>query len=109
MSAAAAAEFYENEKELKRQRTQDMENRRSKSISGGDAISHDNASSSSEEFSKDLGDSKAYARTTTKVAVVHGVNRPLFHIDLTSALQSAIHNVEGRSEPEAPEVGTKGV
>ena len=38
----------------------------------------------------------AAARMSTKVAVVHGVNRPLFHIDLTSALQSAIANVEYR-------------
>ncbi|KAL5612276.1 hypothetical protein BROUX41_000184 [Berkeleyomyces rouxiae] len=30
--------------------------------------------------------------------VVHGLNRPLFHIDLTNALQSAIANVEARSE-----------
>ena len=109
LSAAAAAEFYENEKELKRQRTQDAENMRSKSISGANSISHDNASSGSEEFSKDLGDSKAYARTSTKVAVVQGLNRPLFHIDLTSALQSAIHNVEGRSETEVQGVVTKGV
>lgn len=29
---------------------------------------------------------------------VHGINRPLFHVDLTSALQSAIANVEARSE-----------
>ncbi len=29
-----------------------------------------------------------------RVAVVHGLNRPYFHIDLTSALQSAIQNTE---------------
>jgi sodium-independent sulfate anion transporter 11 len=33
---------------------------------------------------------------------VHGINRPLFHIDLTSALQSAITNVEARSESSTP-------
>ncbi|KAK0378901.1 sulfate permease [Colletotrichum paranaense] len=31
-----------------------------------------------------------------KGVVVHGLNRPLFHVDLTSALQSAIANSEGR-------------
>jgi solute carrier family 26 (sodium-independent sulfate anion transporter), member 11 len=31
-----------------------------------------------------------------KVAVVHGVNRPLFHVDLTAAVQSAIRNIERR-------------
>ncbi|EEY19900.1 Sulfate permease 2 [Verticillium nonalfalfae] len=30
--------------------------------------------------------------------VVHGLNRPLFHVDLTSAMQSAIANVEAREE-----------
>ncbi|KAK0662061.1 putative sulfate permease [Cercophora samala] len=34
----------------------------------------------------------------TVVAPVHGINRPLFHVDLTSALQSAVANVEGRYE-----------
>lgn len=29
---------------------------------------------------------------------IHGLNRPLFHVDLTSALQSAIANVEARAE-----------
>ncbi|KAL7628683.1 hypothetical protein AAE478_000198 [Parahypoxylon ruwenzoriense] len=39
---------------------------------------------------------------------VHGLNRPLFHIDLTSALQSAIANVKARDEVEAsggPDIG----
>ncbi|SPN97577.1 probable sulfate permease SutB [Cephalotrichum gorgonifer] len=33
-----------------------------------------------------------------KGAVVHGLNRPLFHVDLTSAVQSAVANVEARDE-----------
>ncbi|CAF3548615.1 hypothetical protein FGSG_01066 [Fusarium graminearum PH-1] len=33
-------------------------------------------------------------------AVVHGQNKPLFHVDLTSALQSAIANVEERPAQE---------
>ncbi|KAH9902197.1 putative sulfate permease [Xylariomycetidae sp. FL2044] len=35
--------------------------------------------------------------------VIHGINRPLFHIDLTSALQSAIANVQSRDESEVVE------
>ncbi|KAM0437714.1 hypothetical protein ACHAPT_002079 [Fusarium lateritium] len=31
-------------------------------------------------------------------AVVHGLDTPLFHVDLTSALQSAVANVEARSD-----------
>ncbi|EAA36099.1 sulfate permease [Neurospora crassa] len=33
-----------------------------------------------------------------RTVAVHGINRPLFHVDLTSALQSAIANVEARAE-----------
>lgn len=36
-----------------------------------------------------------------RVAVVHSLGRPLFHIDLTSALQSAIANVEEREKINA--------
>jgi len=39
-----------------------------------------------------------------KVAVVHGLDRPLFHIDLTSALLSAVANVERREEEEGGKV-----
>ncbi|KAI1341509.1 putative sulfate permease [Xylariaceae sp. FL0016] len=37
----------------------------------------------------------------SRKVVVHGLNRPLFHVDLTSALQSAITNVRAREEIEA--------
>lgn len=44
-------------------------------------------------FPKELNASKAYGGVpASRVAVVHGLNRPLFHVDLTSALQSAIAN-----------------
>ncbi|EAQ93642.1 hypothetical protein CHGG_01877 [Chaetomium globosum CBS 148.51] len=33
-----------------------------------------------------------------RTVAVHGINRPLFHVDLTSALQSAVANVEARGE-----------
>ncbi|KAK5663668.1 hypothetical protein OQA88_4099 [Cercophora sp. LCS_1] len=33
-----------------------------------------------------------------RTVAVHGLNRPLFHVDLTSALQSAIANVEARDD-----------
>jgi len=41
------------------------------------------------------------AAVARKRVVVHGLNRPLFHTDLTSALQSAIANVAARTELEA--------
>ncbi|KAI9813128.1 MAG: Sulfate permease 2 [Pycnora praestabilis] len=112
-SAAAAADFRDNERELKRQRTRDLEQVGARP-GEKDTITHthgdpDSESSSSLEFSKDLGSSKAYksfVREGGRVAVVHGLNRPLFHIDLTSAVHSAIANVERRGDSEAKGVGT---
>lgn len=107
-SAAAVAAYNENEKELKRQRTEDEARSRSRSV-GGDkadmiAHGHDAASSTSgSDLAQQLESSKAYGGggggkgpTVRTVAVIHGLNRPLFHTDLTSALQSAVANVETR-------------
>ncbi|KAK1780584.1 sulfate transporter family-domain-containing protein [Copromyces sp. CBS 386.78] len=44
-----------------------------------------------------------------RTVAVHGINRPLFHVDLTSALQSAIANVEARAEFPATTSSIKGV
>ncbi|KAH6651122.1 sulfate transporter family-domain-containing protein [Chaetomium tenue] len=40
----------------------------------------------------------APALNAGRTVAVHGINRPLFHVDLTSALQSAVANVEARGE-----------
>ena len=112
-SAAAAAEYLENQQELRRQRTRDVEQQaRSTSRSNGDNITRETGSmtsSTSDDLSKELGNSKAYTKNlgaTSRVAVVHGLNRPLFHVDLTSALQSAIANVERRGDADPKGVGT---
>ena len=110
-SAAAAAEIDEHRRNS---RIADAEYGNNKHI-GDDAIRSnsrgaDESSSSNndtDDLKRTLSSSKAYARadgqghgTTTaagkRIAVVHGINRPLFHVDLTSALQSAIANSEGR-------------
>lgn len=102
-SAAAAAEYRENARELKRQRTKDAEGRRPSK----DSNTVESASSDSNDFVQNIADSKAYGGgVSSRVVVVHGLNRPLFHIDLTSALQSAIANAERRGEYEAKGVGT---
>ena len=114
-SAATAAGYLENQKELKRQRTKDLEEGRTTSTAGTDqkdAISHvsqqrhaDAASSSSgSDLGKELHSSQAYKGSTGgRIAVVQSLNKPLFHVDLTSALQSAITNVELRRD------GAKGI
>lgn len=56
-----------------------------------DASSEDSTVIREDKLQRDLTDSKAY-RARRKVALVQGMNRPFFHIDLTSALQSAVAN-----------------
>ena len=106
-SAAHAAEVRETE--MMRMRSVDLETGSRRKGSGKEeTIEQDIASTSSGTgevpgkamFGKELDACKAYA-TVNKMAVVHGLNLPLFHIDLTSALQSAITNVEARREAEA--------
>ncbi len=93
-SAAATAEREANEKELvaAQIRAEDTEAGRS------EVIQHSGASSIS--VSDSMSKAKNPDPKSPRKAVVHGVNRPLFHVDLTSALQSAIANVEARNEFE---------
>ena len=117
-AAAAAAEDRENRRELRIQRTRDIEQARANSKLDEIARASDDASSSrSSGLGSALEGNKAYKnRANTpaatanagvgigpggaRVAVVHGLDRPLFHIDLTSALLSAVANVERRREDE---------
>jgi sodium-independent sulfate anion transporter 11 len=94
-SAAAEAEARENRRAM-----------RAAAMSGtlGDveegAASSSSVSSESDPFDKQLGDSKAYGtigQRPSKVAVVQGLNRPLFHVDITAALNSALANVQRKS------------
>jgi sodium-independent sulfate anion transporter 11 len=54
-------------------------------------VGPEDSSSQEDKWTSALSDSKAYQIRPT-VAVVQGLNRPFFHIDLTSALQSAVAN-----------------
>lgn len=88
-SAAAVAENERNEKELNEQRTRE----RARPSASGDAIVGDSDSGLS------VGDLKGTTmKNRSRHALVTGLNRPLFHIDLTSALQSAIINIKTREE-----------
>lgn len=92
-SAAAAAQRQDREEELREQRTRDAEQ--------ADHIGFEAESSShsSSDLGKEISTSKAYTRHGGgQVVAVQGLNLPLFHIDLTSALQSAVRNVESRDD-----------
>jgi len=104
-SAAADAEYDYN------RRHPDLEFARARSRSQGPG-EHHSGSSSQDSIEKTIQKSAAYKTENKQVAVVHGLNRPLFHIDLTSALQSAIANAEHRSsdihvEPEPDTIESK--
>ena len=108
-SAAAHAEMMNNQRELqypkdvesgqKEQLATEIERHgiETSSTEEGSATTH---SIHEDKLSRDLTTSKAYNNTRRKVAIVQGMNRPFFHIDLTSALQSAVAN----SSNEIPHV-----
>ncbi|KAF9879045.1 sulfate permease [Colletotrichum karsti] len=99
-SAAAVAEKEANEKEMsshaKAARQADEETGKA----GGVYDDIDPVSSSGMHHERGGGKELSPRR---RGVVVHGLNRPLFHVDLTSALQSAIAN----SEREEVEPGPK--
>lgn len=104
-SAAAHAEMVNNEHAHQNAVKRDLEeglkhetHMTEREASGIDIeASSDNSSTPDDKLARDLKDSKAY-RNRRKAAVVQGINRPFFHIDLTSALESALAN----SPPEEP-------
>ncbi|KAI1640492.1 sulfate permease [Biscogniauxia mediterranea] len=89
-SAAARAEQEANEKFQTLRGKADVEQQQPDGI----VIEPSGASSASDSVTKTK--SPEYRTAQPKKVVVHGLNRPLFHIDLTSALQSAIANVQDR-------------
>ncbi|KIV97535.1 hypothetical protein PV10_01274 [Exophiala mesophila] len=99
-SAATAAE-RETNRRLSAARDEESAREVKKQVAGGD----DSISGSGSDLNKEITRSKAYLRSDSKkLAIVQGINRPLFHIDLTSALQSAIANTQqiehGRSKAQ---------
>lgn len=99
-SAAATAEERAN-KDYIRQQQKDLEHGQR----DVDSINNSESGSSSNDIDKQLQKSNAYGTMSDnnlKVAVVQGLNRPFFHIDITSAVQSCIHNIEIHQRPSAP-------
>lgn len=121
-SAAAHAEIMNHEREARQasRRGDDVEHNLRDQPSDikkekPEATEHEthaisDSSSHEDHFNRHLEESKAY-KDRPKVAVVHGLNRPFFHIDLTSALQSAVANasthdpaalLQAQAEAQAP-------
>lgn len=94
MSAAAEAEARENRRTKRAtahpHNSDDIEER----------AASPSLSSESDSLDKQLSHSKAYGtigQKSGKVAVVQGLNRPLFHVDITAALNSALANAQRKS------------
>ncbi|KAI8961861.1 sulfate permease [Daldinia sp. FL1419] len=101
-SAAAAAEQEANEKETQIRPTI------SKPESVDQGTPGPSTASSITQSAGPRNKVPDFAKNETRKVAVHGLNRPLFHVDLTSALQSAIANVRARDEIEAaggPDIG----
>lgn len=93
-SAAAMAEQDANQVALRTQRTRDEEMGKSMPEFGLPVAAGSSGSVSEKVEAAGL-------RLRRRGAVVSGLDRPLFHVDLTSALQSAVANVEARQELRA--------
>lgn len=106
-SAAAAAEDAYNRRESKMQRD-DIEGRSVSRARDAGSINAE-SDSSRDSLDKQLRTTQAYGKNESalKVAVVQGLNRPFFHIDLTSALQSAIHSSEAMEARHSQEMRVK--
>ncbi|KAF1946250.1 sulfate permease [Clathrospora elynae] len=95
-SAAAEAEARENrhtQRTLSQGRSQDIE-----AAHAGSEVSSDAGSLNKQlEYSKAYGGVERNERGKSRIAVVQGLNRPLFHVDVTAALNSALANAQRKS------------
>jgi sodium-independent sulfate anion transporter 11 len=94
-SAAQYAEYAQTEKEVKRLRTRDVET--GKTTGQHDGIIPESPSSSDTDLKRALSEHQ-HARSV----LVGGINRPFFHLDLTSALQSAIQTIRAEEVAGGP-------
>jgi sodium-independent sulfate anion transporter 11 len=93
-SAAAAAQRDLNRRHLKREASREEEGR-SKSVYEHDIGPVADDLEAGDNYQAEINKSSAYSTAPAgNIAVVAGLNRPFFHIDLTSAVESAIKNVE---------------
>ncbi|KAJ4420495.1 hypothetical protein N0V85_000570 [Neurospora sp. IMI 360204] len=119
-SAAATAEQEVNEKEFgptlsargrvaQQQRGSSMDIESGSNTDDTEAVGNLKATASGSERIPVAAAARSRFGSGGRTVAVHGINRPLFHVDLTSALQSAIANVEARAEFTATTSSIKGV
>lgn len=112
--SSSAEQFAENQEKLKHDKTKvrsrgtggiddTIENAKDEGGNGGGESSR----SSSDEITRTKAKNSHGGHGGQQLKLVHGLNRPLFHTDLTNALESAITNVQARDAFEAK--GGKGI
>lgn len=106
-SAAAAEEARLNEKVAHDRSSANSEHNVEEGLQDPDHIDvAETGSASGGSHDDDIKSIPVAQHKTTqakrKTVAVHGLNRPLFHVDLTSALQSAVTNVEARASLVPP-------
>lgn len=102
-SAAAQAEAELNEKAIReRERHTKLEEglNDQDNINAVETGSASGGSSQDDEIRKTATANEGVRLRNRKAVAVHSANRPLFHVDLTSALQSAILNIEARKSAQ---------
>lgn len=101
-SAAAQAEAELNEKAMRERERHagKLEEGNPDHINVAETGSASGGSSQDDEIKKTPTADEGTRLRQRKAVAVHSANRPLFHVDLTSALQSAIANVEARASVE---------
>lgn len=99
-SAAQAAEYEEDRENLRRKHSNVApQYTDADDIETGNRYDQKGVDDEQVSLDKALSQTKAYGKEGgARIAVIHGLNRPLFHIDLTSAVQAAIANVEAREK-----------
>ena len=102
-SPAAAEEARLNEKVLRDRESARSVHKAEEGVQNPDHIniaetgSASGGSSNDDEIKGVRTETNASNLRSRKAVAVHGLNRPLFHVDLTGALQSAITNIEARA------------
>lgn len=91
-SAAAVAERERLNSQVK---ADDLEEGRPKSAAVHERIEPEVSSNEGDDYIKQLDTITAYKAKRNNIALVSGLNRPFFHIDVTSAVHSVISNIEG--------------
>ncbi|EED16845.1 sulfate transporter, putative [Talaromyces stipitatus ATCC 10500] len=91
---SSAAAVAERERLNSHAKVDDLEEGRPKSATVRERNDTEISSNEGDDYIKQLDTTTAYQAKRNNIALVSGLNRPFIHIDVTSAVHSAISNIE---------------